>query len=135
MKQKQLISYSLTLLIVVLMSHSACKKIPFDNRNKYLGDWAFDVHYHSFTMNEGILYDYSDTYIGKIEYGKEKSKIVIKYAVDKSVELLLDEDDILSGFPNQNSSGKFQDKKNLSIYLRWGGLGGAVVHEIKGVKK
>lgn len=135
MKQKQLIFYSLALLIVVLMSHSACTKIPFDNRNNYLGDWAFDVHYSSFTMNEGILYDYSEIYKGKIEYGKEKSKILIKYGVDKSIELIIDEDGILSGFPTHYCSGSFKDKKTLDLYLRWGGLGGAVIHEIKGVKK
>ncbi|MDY0217470.1 MAG: hypothetical protein RBS19_11005 [Bacteroidales bacterium] len=112
MKQKQLILYSLALLIVVLMSHSACKKIPFDHRDKYLGDWTFDVHYHSFTMNEGVLYNYSETHNGKIEYGKEKSKILIKYAVDKSIELIIDEDGILSGFPTHYCSGSFKDKKN-----------------------
>lgn len=117
------------------MSHSACKKTPFDDRNKYLGDWTFDVHYHSFMMNEGVLYNYSEAYSGKIEYGTEKSKIVIKYAKDKNIELVLDKDDILSGFPTHYSSGSFQDKKSLNLYLRWGGLGGAVIHEITGVKK
>lgn len=135
MTQKHSILGSLVLLTVLFISHSACQKIPFDNRNKYLGDWMFDVHYHSFIMNEGVLYDYTETYNGKIKYGKEKLKIVIQYGVDKNVELFVDEGGILSGFPSHYSSGSFKDKKNLDLYLRWGGLGGAVIHEIKGVKK
>jgi len=133
--QKHQRLFSVVLLTVVLSANSACKKVPFDHRNKYLGEWSFDVHYSSFTMNEGVLYDYSETYKGEIVYGEEKSNIIIKYAADKSIELVIDEDEMLSGFPTHYCSGSFKDKKNLDLYLRWGGLGGAVIHEIKGVKK
>lgn len=119
----------MTLLLI------SCKKTPLDKRNIYLGNWIFDVHYYSFTISDGEIFNYTETYDGKIQYGKEKLSLLIQYAADKEVDLVVDDDGNLTGFSSHYSTGSFKDKYTLDIFLRWGGLGGSTTHTIKGIKK
>ncbi len=125
----------LTVIAFAFLYSTACKKTPHESRNVYFGNWSFNLHYHSFTMNDGVLFDYLETYDGKIEYGKDMASLIIKYAHDKQTDLVVDEDGQLSGFSSHYSSGSFTDPYTLDLFLRWGGLGGGTSHTIKGIKK
>jgi hypothetical protein len=135
MKSISLCFFKFSTIILIFCFVISCKKTPLDKRNKYLGSWTFDVHYYSFTISDGEIYNYTETYDGKIQYGKEKSSLLIKYAADREVDLVVDEDGKLSGFSSHYSSGSFKDKYTLDIFLRWGGMGGSSSHSIKGIKK
>ena len=59
---------------------------------------------------------------------------MIQYTENLSVTLKVKEDEELTGFPTNYCSGEMAGKKDIHIYLRYGGLGGASSFDIVGKK-
>lgn len=112
-----------------------CEKKPFDHRNKYIGKWDFDVVIDEFNMSSGTTFHDEVSYSGRIKYGDADDEIIIQYTENHSVILKVNEDEELTGFPTQYCSGEMSGKKDIHIYLRYGGLGGGSSYDIDGRKK
>ena len=110
-----------------------------DYRDKYVGTWDLTTYISKFSSIPEESYSRFDTicYLGNISYGNTDSALNFEYTENNSISLNINEYGVLSGFNTGNgySSGKFIDKVNLYIYLRWGGQGGGTIHTIKGTKK
>jgi hypothetical protein len=133
-KMKKYVNLLWVLLLMIVLI--GCKKEPFNYRNKFLGDWKFNVE--RFELNtDSIGYYYHDslTYFGQIKYGNSKDQIHIEYSNDNSVNLTIDKENILSNFPSQYCSGAFEGHEKLHLYLKWGGLGGGINHIVDGEKQ
>jgi hypothetical protein len=114
----------------------SCKKDIFDYRNKYNGTWEFAVDVHSYNMSTPDQnQSYSYNYIGKITNGEKDNNIFVEYDENSTIELTIDKDGTLSSFPSHYSSGKFEGKNKIHLFLQWGGLGGWVSHTIEGKKE
>lgn len=111
-----------------------CEKKPFDCRNKYIGKWKFHVVIDEFNITPGTTFHDEVDYNGKISYGDVDDEILIRYTENHSVTLKVNEDEELTGFPTHYCSGEMTGKKDIRIYLRYGGLGGGISHNIRGVK-
>ena len=123
-------------LAILAFLSTGCKK-DNDYRDKWVGDWDFEVIRHWFLMGENG-YSETDTifYLGRISL-INTAKLNINYTEDSSIDLEVDETGILSGFQTGNgySGGAFKGNDTLHLYLRWGGLGGGMVHNIDGIKR
>lgn len=123
------------ILLLIVISFACCKK-DRDFRDKYIGEWKFNVEITEFnTDNIGYYYHDSLTYTSTITYGDSDNDIKIKYTNDNSITLSLNEDCELSNFPTHYCSGNFKGDNKIHLYLRWGGLGGGITHKIDGVKQ
>jgi hypothetical protein len=121
------------LLFIIIIS---CNKKPFDYRNKYIGDWEFNIDITEFnTSSVGYYYHDSLTYMGQIKYGNEDDNLLIEYSSNNSITLKIDKENILTGFPTAYCGGEFDGNNKLHLYLRWGGLGGRITHVVDGEKK
>lgn len=120
----------------ILLFLLGCEKQPFDYRNKYLGEWEFNVS-RSELNTDSIGHYESDAliYVGEIAYGDAEDELLIKYTENNSVTLKISEEGKLSDPASNYSDGKFESRKKLHLYLRWGGLGGGIKHVIDGEKK
>lgn len=122
------------LIFVILLVLGGCKKKPFDYRNKYIGDWKFNVHIIEQNM-DSVGSNVNDTfvYVGNIEYGTSSDEILINYTSDDDVMLEIDKNGVVTtnlGFGHCT----FISDENVEIKLNWGGLGAYVIHEISGLK-
>jgi hypothetical protein len=138
MKNKHL-KYFYILFILIIEFFSGCKKIPFDDRNKYYGDWKFTYTYHSWRYGQGVSSPITEEYEGKIVYDKnEKNKrsIVITCASYITMSFDLNENGTIVGC---GASGKFTDKRNVSFTYSTSAcsyaLGGGTDYTFIGVKK
>jgi hypothetical protein len=124
------------ILILIVISFACCEKEDKDFRDKYIGEWKFNVEITEFNTDSiGYYYHDSLTYAGTITYGDSDNDIEIKYTNDNSITLSLNENGELSNFPTQYCNGNFEGDNKIYLYLRWGGLGGGITHEIDGVKR
>jgi len=123
-------------LLIFFALVSSCEKETIDFRNKYVGSWNYTVTIlkHNF---DSIRQSEKDTiyYLGKISSGIAGNELIIRYTNSDSIILNIDELGLLSGFPNHYCSGEFEGGNNIHLFLRWGGLGGFLVHTIDGTKK
>jgi len=123
------------IIILGLLIVIGCEKEPFDYRNKYTGDWNFKVERTEINTDSiGYYYHDSLTYEGQIKYGNNDDEIKIEYSGDNSIILKIDKEGVLSGFPTYYCSGEFIGNDKISLYLRWGGLGGGITHIVDGVR-
>jgi len=122
--------------LLLIFAFTACKKKPLDYRNKYMGDWRFDVKKSSYNVVGPGMYEESDeVYDGSIAFGASDSTIVIRYTETNEISVSINVEGKLGAFPTHYCSGEFTDKENLTLFLRWGGLGGGVSHSVTGKKK
>ena len=127
------LSYSILFGLIII---AGCEKKPFDYRNKYIGDWEFNVERTEFNIDSVGHYKHDSlTYLGEITYGGSGDEIIINYTYNNSIALTIDKEGVLSDFPTHYCSGKFDGDDKIHIFLRWGGLGGGISHRIDGEKK
>jgi hypothetical protein len=130
MKNK-LASFVILSIVIIL---SACEKKPFDYRNKYIGKWDFVVERREFSMDTNDTH-YWDTisYQGKIDYANGENNLLVQYTADDTITIEVDKDGNIVK-PCWYCNATFVDNKNLDMYLRWGGHGAGLIHEVKGKK-
>ncbi|MCK9291302.1 MAG: hypothetical protein WCR58_03035 [Bacteroidales bacterium] len=134
MKNRSLSIFIILFSVVMLML--GCGKEQKDYRNSYIGNWDFTVELTEFNIDSiGYYSQDSVLYSGKIRIGSIENEINIQYAESDSITLIINKSGKISGFPTQYCSGEFEGKLKLHLYLRWGGIGGGIIHTIDGVKK
>ena len=123
-------------VILAVLVVAACKKKPLDYRNAYLGDWRFEVKKSSYNIaGPGVYEETNEVYDGSIAYGTGDSTVLIVYTEINEILVSVDENGTMGAFPTHYCSGEFTDDENLTLFLRWGGLGGSVSHSVTGKKK
>ena len=127
----------LILKIIFIFFVSNCEKEKLDYREKYVGNWEFNVtrnEYYIGTIGDG--YNKTDTiiYFGKIEYGNSKNEIKATYTKDDVIIFNLNDAGVLSYFVESYGGGKFENNNQISFYYRYGGGGGGGIHRVRGKK-
>src|SRR4030042_3803419 len=112
---------------------SSCQKLGFDNRNKYLGKWSFEVTQLRLTYNQiRGFYDttYTDTYKGEIKLGVTQGGIIFEstsyyceFEIDKKGNIVSD----LDPLPNYSESGGFEGR-DIFRYHYYHQMGGSREH-------
>lgn len=117
-----------------------CNKSPLDYRNKFTGNFAFEVHENSYTP--GVQYDTTFLYEGSICYGSDKSTLLITYSSRDPLEFYIFEEGSLKydgyfnpGYVSCGCAGLFHSLNSLSFSCNCGGLGGGVHIEVTGNRK
>lgn len=127
--------FQLFSIIILLLISVSCEKIPFDDRNDYLGDWTFTTKITEFNTDSIGYYFYDTiTYHGTIKYGNEKNELSIDYHNGAPLIITLSENGKLENLPTHFCSGSFSNTSTLNMYLRWGGLGAGVTHQVYGTR-
>jgi hypothetical protein len=105
--------YFCFVLIIISGLFQGCKKIPFDSRNKYWGDWKFTCSSYSWSYPQGAGNTITEEFTGKIYYdkGKDKKSIIIEYNSNK----MLFEVDYDGNLIGCGSSGKFESENSVSF--------------------
>jgi len=108
-----------------------CKKHPFDYRNKFLGNYKFNVHAEEWS---GVkTWDTTYTYNGRIYYDSRKNTIRILYAEKYSLKPVLKEDGTLYIYSEYCSYGKFESNSNIRFRVEWEeSFGNHYIHEVAG---
>ena len=132
MKHRNFLFVAISSLLLITLS---CEKIPFDDRNDYLGDWTFTTKITELNT-DSVGYFFQDTilYHGHIEYGDQKNELSIDYYNGTPLIVTLGENGKLEKLPTNYCSGSFSNSSTLNIYLKWGGLGGGVTHQVYGTR-
>lgn len=112
-----------------------CQRELADYRSRFTGKWAFIVEINVVNTDSIGCYA-SDTvcFDGVISSGDKPNEILIHYTEENKVQLIVDEEGVLSGFPTHYCAGEFESDNKVHLYLRWGGLGGGITHIVKGEK-
>jgi hypothetical protein len=105
-----------------------------DYRERYTGEWQFDVTVSEFNMVDSFYFEEKINYVGDVSLGTVDKEILIHYLEDNYITLAVDDDGVLSGFSTEYSSGEFEDTNHLRIFIRWGGLGGGGSHSINATR-
>jgi hypothetical protein len=128
MKHRNFLFVAISSLLIITLS---CEKIKFDDRNDYLGDWTFTTKITEFNTDSiGYLFQDTITYQGTIKYGNDKNELSIDYHNGTPLIVTLGENGKLENLPTHYCSGSFSNTSTLNIYLKWGGLGGGVTHQV-----
>jgi len=126
----------LFLLNSMLILFSCGDKEPIDYRDKYLGQWDFEVEVYSFTAgNPPETTSETRYHTGMINYGTVENEILLEYLHNTSITLMIMKNGQLANFPTHYCHGSFQGSDSLHLYLRWGGLNTFFSHTINGTKK
>jgi hypothetical protein len=101
----------------------SCEKQAFDYRNKYLGNWEFEVSYSHevFNATQGF-HDTTEinTYLGEIKLGSENNKISFesqKYTKDFTIDKSGDVIPTPGLGPLYSESGGFEGKDIFKYYF------------------
>ncbi|MBN8696001.1 MAG: hypothetical protein J0L87_05685 [Bacteroidetes bacterium] len=118
---------------------SSCEKIPFDKRNKYLGNYRFTYSYYTWNSTPYQSPTITEEYWGKVYYNKKEAKnlIHIEFAPNMDFTFTIDKDGNISVC---GSNGKFSDRNTVAFEYSsstcpGNGLGGGMVYNVKGEKK
>jgi hypothetical protein len=127
--------FLLLLLSIIVLLDACGEKEPTDYRDKFLGQWDFEVAIYSFTAGDPPESN-SETrdYAGFISYGEALDEILIQYLPNSSLTLVVTKDGQLDNFPTFYCHGGFSGIDSLQLFLRWGGLNTWFSHTIEGVK-
>ncbi|PKP46864.1 MAG: hypothetical protein CVT95_06410 [Bacteroidetes bacterium HGW-Bacteroidetes-12] len=135
---KKVMVISLVLIVALL-----CEKIPFDYRNKYVGDYIFTKRYHFFyPPNNTIDTTYSDVIEGYVRHGKESNQIELYYdnyinsfgENEKSIiQVIVTRTGVFENY--SNPSGKFINSTNIEFTFPSKALGGIGGTTYTGIKK
>jgi len=108
-----------------------CKKHPFDYRNKFLGNYKFNVH--KYDSEGGITTLDTTIYNGEITYGSDKNTIYITYSKNSHFETSLNEDGQLGMYSKSNIYGKFESTHHIIFRLEWKEMfGNYYIREVTG---
>jgi len=123
----------LLVISLLLLAAYACKKHPFDYRNKFLGDYLMQVRLSSFNMAiPGSNWDSVYMYVGELRYGDSNDEVLIVYGNLLSVQLKVTKTGDFSNLPTHYGGGSIINNDSISLYMRWGGLGGGISHAVNG---
>lgn len=118
---------------LLLLAAYACQKHPFDYRNKFLGDYLMQVRLSSFNMAiPGSNWDSVYMYVGELRYGDSNDEVLIVYGNQLSVQLKVTKTGDFSNLPTHYGGGSIINNDSISLYMRWGGLGGGISHAVNG---
>ena len=109
------------------------KKKLFNYRNKYLGNYEFEVHRYYFNVADSVSTDTLLFYSGEISYGDKDSTIKIQYLENNSIEPIVNKNGKLSSY-GWYFSGEFTNNDDVKFYMHYGGLGGGTSYSVKGTK-
>jgi hypothetical protein len=123
------------LLFLVLITSFSCEKVPFDYRNKYIGDYNFTTYYTEWSWATG-MYTYDTTeYNGKTVYGTTKELLKIDYQNNKEIELFITRNGELYSIEFPSKVGEVRnDTLNWGYTIQYDGNSRSWVR-IVGVKK
>ena len=121
-KMRNLYQIPILCAIVSILILVSCEKQLFDFRNKYLGNWKFDVSnsHEVFNTTQGF-HDTTEIniYHGEIKYGSGDNKISFE-SPSYTNEFTINKDGsivpILGLGPNYSESGGFEDKDIFRYY-------------------
>jgi len=134
MKMKLKNLFLLTFMFALVFAGCKPEDENMDYREKYTGNWNFDVTISEFYMADSLNSEEKFSYVGEVSLGSSEEDIIIHYLEDDYITLTVDEDGVLSGFSTPYSSGEFEDVKHLRIFFRWGGMGGGGSHSIIAIR-
>ncbi len=126
------------ILTGILFTLFSCKKIPFDYRNKFIGNYEFTTSYKYFQPYVLDSTSVDPPYLGKItngdtyktDYGERS--LHITYEDNKSMDLLVDDSGGLAG----KTTGYFTENGGkVYLHTHFGGLGAFTNRTIVGIKK
>ncbi len=126
----------------ILAAFLSCKKIPFDYRNKFIGDYVFTKQYKFFyPPNNFIDTIYPAKFNGYIHYGKESHQIEIYY--DDFINSIGDKEKLITQvyitrdgvFGGNSPTGKFTNQNELAFAFSTTALGGVGGTTYTGKKK
>jgi hypothetical protein len=130
---------TILILFVLAAVTGGCKKIPFDKRNKYLGDYHFTNSYFTWNITPYQSPTTTAEYDGKVSYDKKSNKNVIDIEFAPSLVYRFEINDngeitICGG------GGKFENKNKVTFDYSshscpGNGLGGGIVYSVTGDKK
>lgn len=128
----------MSLIALITFLGSSCSKETVNQsipKPSIVGTWLFDVHrYEVNTDSIGFMLHDSISYQGNIKYKTIPDIVQICYTSEDSIVLNVDSVGVLSNFPTNYCSGQFFPNDSIYVYLKWGGLGGGITHEICGQK-
>lgn len=120
--------YLIILLFIFMIS---CEKNIIDYRNKYIGEYQFNVHYSSWDLLNG---DFDTTYsnLGRIDCGADKKSILI-YISDTSTPISAEifEDGSIEGI----YIGEFESTHKLNMHYSSRSPGSSILEVVIGDKK
>ena len=131
------------IFILVILFSIRCEKLPFDFRNKYLGNWEFNLsdRHEVYNGTQGF-HDTTTlkTYHGEIKYGSKHSAILFQasgYSKEFSIKKdgkIFPENDY---GPDYSESGGFEGRSifRYHYYHHWGATRQYVAIDIEGVKE
>lgn len=127
----------ITIIFITIVLFSCCETESKDYRDKYIGNWKFNVEITEINTDSIGYYKHDTlTYLGKISYGVSYNKIEIQYTNKDNITLSINEQGELSDFPTpQYCNGQFDGENIIQLYLKWGGLGGGITHKVNGIKQ
>lgn len=117
------------ILTVITQFLFSCSKEK-DYRDKYIGNWNFEVRRIEFS-GDSILFNDTINYMGNITYGSSDNDIAIQYTEEDVVTLTVDEEGNLDNFPSDLSYGSLE-VDSIFIRLYWGGQGAGITHLVAG---
>lgn len=106
-------AYFFILLVILVLG--ACKKRPFDYRNKYQGVWRFTYSYYKWSAYKGEAELFTDRYRGRIYYdglASKRDEMHIEFSDEFTSAISLTRSGHFSGCGGR---GKFKDKKNVEF--------------------
>ena len=109
---------------------TACKKRPFDYRNKFLGEFSYEVHCTYWTLGEQAE-DTTIFFNGNVEISEDENRILIYFLENVARESKIYED---GSMHHAGVSGEFNSKDNLEFKYSSGGLGGGTIYNVIGTR-
>lgn len=103
---KRSFSFFVLLLLVI-----GCKKDPFDNRSKYIGDYTFTL-----TKTTAQSIDTTYSYAGTVRSGSNNNSVIIHFSDGLSFEVDLYEDGSLEKYFDGGSLfGEFESAEKVKF--------------------
>lgn len=97
------------------MLTGACKKRPFDYRNKYQGVWRFTYTYYKWSVYKGEAELLTDEFRGRVYYDPKEQKrdeLLVEFSEEFTSVITLDKK---GKFEGCGGKGEFKDKKSVSF--------------------
>lgn len=127
-------AFFLTLIVSLMILNVSCIKNT-QYSDKYVGDWDFMLIKDCFSMLNHTSSTDTVYYSSKIRIGDDDNSIVIRMTPEEPVQLFVDADGNLSGFPTRYWTGSFLSENELNLYKRSEALGGGCRYTVVGTKK
>jgi len=118
MSKKINIFLSILLGAVLVFGNLSCEKKLFNYRNKYCGDWEFEVVSVTYNEQDSTSSTSTETYNGEIKYGEESNELLVTYLDNRSITIVVNKEGEISG--SFSLDGSFESKKEVDFRFRTG---------------